>query len=199
MPPWLAALPAIASAGIGMLGAAGSAATNRMNREMSREQMRFQERMSSTAAQRSVEDYRKAGLNPALAYDRSASSPGGATATMGDPINTGIASAQSARNLMQSLKIAREQHAETLRNTRANTVKTLTEAQNQVTQGDLLKQQFQFNALSQPVDLRLRTSAALLNQYLQPGARNTAQWETMMGPMGPGVKTAAEILKMFRR
>jgi hypothetical protein len=56
--------------------------TNQFNRDMAREQMAFQERMSNSAYQRSMEDMRKAGLNPILAYKQGgAGTPGGASAS----------------------------------------------------------------------------------------------------------------------
>lgn len=64
---------------------------NKTNKKMAREQMKFQERMSSTEVQRRIQDLRAAGLNPMMAYDSQASAPSGASAQV-EPITRNTAS-----------------------------------------------------------------------------------------------------------
>lgn len=195
--PWLAwAVPSI-------LSTVGSIFTNRSNRDIAREQMNFQERMSNTSAQRSVEDYRKAGLNPGLAYDRGASTPGGASATMGDAVSSGVNSAQAARALVQSMKIAKEQHEETKRLTRAQTAKTDEESSSIIKQREIDQRQLNFDYKMQPTMESLANAQALMANYQIPSARNTAEFEEKMFKLRPGMgahsaRLALEVIKAMR-
>lgn len=108
--PWGAIAGGLASVGGTLLG-------NKSNRRQADRQMAFQERMSSTAAQRSVADFRAAGLNPALAYGTTASSPMGAKAEMDEPmsrgISTGVNVAQARAQLANVEATTEKTHADT--------------------------------------------------------------------------------------
>lgn len=101
----LGAVGDVMSGGLGTalgagLGYLSGDATNEMQKKLSREQMAFQERMSSTAYQRAMADMRKAGLNPMLAYKQGgASTPAGAMAKLTDPMNSAQMGTSSAAQM----------------------------------------------------------------------------------------------------
>lgn len=93
----------------GALDFIGGLLTNRANRNEAKKNRDFQERMSSTAVQRAVADYTAAGLNPALAYDRSASSPGGAQATIENAMKSGVTTARESLALQKQMDLWQSQ------------------------------------------------------------------------------------------
>lgn len=85
------------------VGALGQIFANEGSAVMSREQMAFQERMSSTAYQRATRDMRKAGLNPMLAFSQGgASSPVGSMPDVGNVGASAFESAQMSQGLRES-------------------------------------------------------------------------------------------------
>lgn len=105
----------------GLLGKEGQEETNLANAQQARDQMDFQERMSSTSYQRGIKDMEAAGLNPMLAYSQGgASTPGGAMATMGNPKLAGVQGAQLAMSTAQQGAAVENTRAQT-DNIRADT------------------------------------------------------------------------------
>lgn len=213
-----ATLYTLGTLGAGVLGVGGTISTNQANRAMSREQMRFQERMSSTAAQRSVKDYTAAGLNPALAYDRPASSPSGSTATMENPMTAGISSAIQARQAMSQIRLAAAQTAAAA----AQADKTSVEAetarfplslmqtmlpgeryswrQEQYAAREGRMRDIQYTGAQQPYMLRQAAAEAALRELAIPVARGEARYSEKMGAWRPAIgdiTSSARMLNAF--
>lgn len=192
----------------GLMSMGGQLLTNKANARMAREQMAFQERMSNTSAQRAVADYQAAGLNPALAYERGASSPGGATATMGDPINAGINSARSSAAQRQSMRIAQEQNEQQLRLIRAQADGQAINNANAIIDGDVklwaakeAQRAFMFKTDTQAYDKRSLIANTILQELGLPSAQNEASlarkmgiWQPIMGQVFNGARTINSII-----
>lgn len=93
----------------GVLGKEGQAATNKAQIKLARDQMAFQERMSSTAYQRAADDLEAAGLNRILALGSPASSPSGAMAILRNPEAPLAAGVTAAPASAQAVRMANAQ------------------------------------------------------------------------------------------
>lgn len=94
----------------GGISAYGQYQANKTNIDIANRQMDFQERMSSSAYQRAMQDMKKAGLNPLLAYQRGgASTPAGAGTKVEDVLGKAVSSALEYKRLKADLDQIRSQ------------------------------------------------------------------------------------------
>lgn len=128
----------------GLFGASSQDKANESNIQSAREQMGFQERMSSTSYQRGMEDMRKAGLNPMLAFSQGgASSPSGAAGnsqgfTPNDPITPAVNATMLAKQTQANTDVAKTQALKNIQDAQTSAKQAdLTAVQTQVMKKDL--------------------------------------------------------------
>lgn len=179
---------------LGGLSAGGAILTNASARNEAKKNRDFQERMSSTAAQRSVADYKAAGLNPALAYERTASSPGGAQAVIGDAVNTGINSARSSSIAREQLRTAQAQatiaelDAKFARETYGQRVtRNAAETDIASTASYEAGRKREFEIATQPYQEKLLQWNSLMAEYGVPPAQATAEFYKRFGSAAVGL------------
>lgn len=189
------AIPAVASW-------LGGRSNNDANKKEAQKNRDFQEDMSNTAVQRSVEDYEAAGLNPSLAYDRSASSPSGNVAGMEDALSKGVSNALSYKQQKEANEIAKATSLQNIEESRTRMAANMAASGRDLAAGKLADAQanqaiqtLNYNLALNPKvlgryddDSRMAELDRVIKQLSLPGLTNAANFSRMMGTWEPGIK-----------
>lgn len=199
------------------VSAVGGFLQNKSSAKQAADNRAFQERMSSTAAQRSAKDYQAAGFNPALAYERPASSPGGSVAPVEDVLGKGVSSGLAAKAQAAQLKLLFEQTKEAQGRAKiANAEATIADGKAapwQLTGPGSLRDVYGRAEMSrmqqemtlQPFQLQQLQAALALTQnqgraagYGLAGAKAEEEMWKSLGSLGPAFKGLMPLLRLIR-
>jgi len=189
--------------GISYLGAKQA---NAANAKQAQQQMDFQREMSGTSYQRGIEDMKEAGLNPMLAYSQGgASSPGGASASIGDEISPALNSGRAAQMLTAQVDNMKAQNANINANTQNTNADTLAKilqpaainagidstrqnTANAKTAGHQAEQNLSFSRDTYDADVAAAKAASMSANYRLEGDKNMAEFQkTAVGAVLPYV------------
>jgi len=184
------AFPFIAAASLasGALSFLGAKRQNKQNAMRAAENRAFQERMSSTAYQRSMADMKKAGLNPILAYQKGgASAPSGSVLPAVDELTPASHSAREAARTMAQLKNLKETNKLLqVQQLQGKTQAVLAAAQTQLTAADT-------RIRAEVLDITKASSAKARSQQkmrVTPAGEIAISWGTILGDLfGGGVSS----------
>jgi len=188
----------------GGLSYLGGHQANAANAKQAQNQMDFQREMSGTSYQRGVEDMKGAGLNPMLAYSQGgASSPGGASASIGDAISPAMNSGRAAQMLTAQVDNMKAQNANinaNTQNTNADTLgkilqpaainagidSTKQNTANAKTTGHQAAQNLEFSRQTFDADVSAAKAASMSANYRLAGEKNMADFQkTAIGSVLP--------------
>lgn len=216
--PWIpAAVSALGSVGAAIFGGSasmkGQQQANQTNIDLAREQMAFQERMahsaesfsermSNTAVRRSIEDYRAAGLNPALAYEKGASSPvgvtaGGAQARVENVMKDAPQIASTAlqlKSIAQEIENSKERRKDEKGVMNSQEKANMEAAAKTAKEIQLLGQTWKNNEDQQPHMTRTMAAEATLREKAIAGATNISDFEEMLAKNLKGGSATAQAI-----